>query len=109
MDARLDTEIDDLWGAATDPDRLARWYGEVDGERARGGEFRVRITLAGRAEDRDRASSRADAAAARTPPPSPRARPRVEHLADYIRGRRLPVHDARWDELFAAYEALGVS
>jgi hypothetical protein len=33
----------------------------------------------------------------------------VEHLADYINGRELRIDDARWDELFAAYEALGVS
>jgi uncharacterized protein YndB with AHSA1/START domain len=44
---RLDTGIDDLWGALTDPDRLAHWYGEVEGELAQGGEFRVRITLSG--------------------------------------------------------------
>src|SRR5262252_5950742 len=47
MEARLDTGIDDLWGALTEPDRLAHWYGEVEGELAQGGEFRVRITLAG--------------------------------------------------------------
>jgi hypothetical protein len=33
----------------------------------------------------------------------------VEHLADYVGGRELRIDDARWDELFAAYEALGVS
>ena len=32
----------------------------------------------------------------------------VEHLADYISGRELRIDEARWDELFAAYEALGV-
>jgi uncharacterized protein YndB with AHSA1/START domain len=47
MEDRLDTGIDDLWGALTDPARLSRWYGEVDGELSQGGEFRVRITLAG--------------------------------------------------------------
>src|SRR5215831_17057623 len=47
MEARLDTRIDDLWGALTEPDRLAHWYGEVEGELAQGGEFRVRIHLAG--------------------------------------------------------------
>ena len=47
MEDRLDTGIDDLWGALTDPDRLAHWYGEVEGELSQGGEFRVRITLAG--------------------------------------------------------------
>jgi uncharacterized protein YndB with AHSA1/START domain len=47
MEDRLDTEIDDLWGALTDPDRLAHWFGEVEGELSQGGEFRVRIALAG--------------------------------------------------------------
>jgi uncharacterized protein YndB with AHSA1/START domain len=31
----------------------------------------------------------------------------VEHLADYISGREFRIDDSRWDELFAAYEALG--
>ena len=47
MEDRLDTGIDDLWRALADPERLAHWYGEVDGELSEGGEFRVRITLAG--------------------------------------------------------------
>jgi uncharacterized protein YndB with AHSA1/START domain len=41
MEDRLDVRIDDLWGALTDPDRLAHWYGEVEGELSQGGEFRV--------------------------------------------------------------------
>ena len=36
MEDRLDTGIDDLWGALTDPDRLAHWYGEVEGELSQG-------------------------------------------------------------------------
>lgn len=47
VEDRFDTAIDDLWGALTDPDRLARWFGEVEGELSQGGEFRVRITLSG--------------------------------------------------------------
>ena len=47
MEDRLDTGIDDLWGALTDPGRLAYWFGEVEGELSHGGEFRVRIALAG--------------------------------------------------------------
>jgi uncharacterized protein YndB with AHSA1/START domain len=47
MEDRLDTGIDDLWEALTDPDRLAHWYGEVDGRLSEGGEFRVDIALAG--------------------------------------------------------------
>jgi uncharacterized protein YndB with AHSA1/START domain len=47
MEDRLDTGIDDLWRALTDPDRLAHWYGEVEGELSQGGEFSVRIALSG--------------------------------------------------------------
>jgi uncharacterized protein YndB with AHSA1/START domain len=33
----------------------------------------------------------------------------VEHLADYLNGRELRSVEARWNELFPAYEALGVT
>ena len=36
MEDRLDTGIDDLWGALTDSDRLAHWFGEVEGELSQG-------------------------------------------------------------------------
>ncbi|MFD2077743.1 Uncharacterized conserved protein YndB, AHSA1/START domain [Actinopolymorpha cephalotaxi] len=39
IEDRYDTDIDDLWSALTDPDRLARWYGKVDGDLRAGGEF----------------------------------------------------------------------
>ena len=149
MEDRFDTGIDDLWRALTDPDRLARWYGEVEGELSQGGEFTVRIALAG---------ERAGRVEACEPPQhlllemrDPEARPgqpertgiearlisegaqtrlvwetrglpvdllpaygagiqiHVEHLADYISGREFRLDDTRWDELFAAYESLGVS
>jgi uncharacterized protein YndB with AHSA1/START domain len=40
MEDRYDTDIDDLWSALTDPRRLARWIGEVEGDLRLGGEFR---------------------------------------------------------------------
>jgi uncharacterized protein YndB with AHSA1/START domain len=43
IEDRYDTSIDDLWSALTDPGRLARWYGEVEGDLRFGGEFRLRI------------------------------------------------------------------
>jgi uncharacterized protein YndB with AHSA1/START domain len=43
MEDRYDTDIDDLWSALTDPLRLARWYGEVEGDLRPGGEFNFRI------------------------------------------------------------------
>jgi len=149
MEHRLDTGIDDLWGALTDPDRLAHWYGEVEGELSPGGEFRVRVTVSGERTGRVEACEppRCLLLTERDPDPHPgqpeqlaiearltaegaqtrlvwetRGMPvnllpaygtgiqiHVEHLADYISGRELRIDDARWDELFAAYEALGVS
>jgi uncharacterized protein YndB with AHSA1/START domain len=43
IEDRYDTEIDDLWSALTDPDRVARWYGSVEGDLRTGGEFRLYI------------------------------------------------------------------
>lgn len=43
MRDRFDTDIDDLWSALTDPGRLARWLGEVEGALCLGGEFRARF------------------------------------------------------------------
>ena len=40
MQDRFDTDIDDLWSALTDPRRLARWIGEVEGDLRLGGEYR---------------------------------------------------------------------
>ncbi len=36
-----DTTVDDLWSAITDPDRLARWYGQVEGDLRPGGAFHL--------------------------------------------------------------------
>jgi uncharacterized protein YndB with AHSA1/START domain len=41
IEDRYDTSIDDLWSALTDPGRLARWYGQVEGDLRPGGEFRL--------------------------------------------------------------------
>ena len=43
IEDRYDTDIDDLWSALTDPGRLARWLGEVEGDLRLGGEFRARF------------------------------------------------------------------
>jgi uncharacterized protein YndB with AHSA1/START domain len=46
IEDRFDTDIDDLWTALTDPSRLARWHGQVEGDLRPGGEFRVYIEAA---------------------------------------------------------------
>src|SRR5580693_6999937 len=43
MEDRFNTDIDDLWSALTDPSRLVRWLGEVEGDLRLGGEFRARF------------------------------------------------------------------
>jgi uncharacterized protein YndB with AHSA1/START domain len=47
MQDSYDTDIDDLWSAFTDPRRLARWIGEVEGDLRLGGEFRARFFSSG--------------------------------------------------------------
>jgi uncharacterized protein YndB with AHSA1/START domain len=47
MEDRFDTDIDDVWSALTDPSRLARWIGEVEGDLRLGGEYRFRFFASG--------------------------------------------------------------
>jgi uncharacterized protein YndB with AHSA1/START domain len=47
IEDRYDTNIDDLWSAITDPGRLARWYGQVEGDLRPGGEFRLHVEASG--------------------------------------------------------------
>jgi uncharacterized protein YndB with AHSA1/START domain len=44
VEDRYDTGIADLWSAITEPERLARWIAEVDGELRPGGMFQARFT-----------------------------------------------------------------
>ena len=41
IEARYDTTVVDLWSAITDPARLARWYGQVEGDLRPGGAFHL--------------------------------------------------------------------
>ena len=47
MEDRFDSDIDDVWSALTDPTRLARWYGEVEGDLRLGGEYHARLFSSG--------------------------------------------------------------
>ena len=47
VEDRFGTGIGDLWSALTDPLRLARWMGEVEGDLRLGGEFRARFFASG--------------------------------------------------------------
>lgn len=47
IEDRYDSDIEDLWSAITDPRRLARWYGDIEGDLRPGGAFRVYVEDAG--------------------------------------------------------------
>lgn len=47
MEERFDTDIDDLWSALTEPSRLARWIGDVEGDLRVGGEIHARFFRSG--------------------------------------------------------------
>ena len=47
LEERFDTDIADLWSAVTEPHRLARWLGEVEGDLRPGGQFRARYFASG--------------------------------------------------------------
>jgi uncharacterized protein YndB with AHSA1/START domain len=40
LEARFDTNIDELWWAITEPGRLAQWHAKVEGDLRVGGTFR---------------------------------------------------------------------
>jgi uncharacterized protein YndB with AHSA1/START domain len=47
MEDRFDADVADVWSALTDPRRLVRWLGEVDGDLRLGGEFRAHFFASG--------------------------------------------------------------
>ena len=47
IEDRFDTDIEDLWAALTDPRRLARWFGHVEGDLRPGGAFRLSVAWDG--------------------------------------------------------------
>jgi uncharacterized protein YndB with AHSA1/START domain len=60
IEDRYATGIDDLWSALTEPGRLARWYGEVDGDLRPGGEWQIHAeNLAAYLAGRDRGDNQA--------------------------------------------------
>lgn len=47
MEERVGTSVDDVWSALTDPSRLARWYGDVEGDPGPGGTYHIRVHASG--------------------------------------------------------------
>ena len=143
MEDRFDTDIDDLWSALTEPGRLARWLGEVEGDLRLDGEFRARFFASGwegtgRVEACDpprrllvqtREPDQPDEHAIEVTLASDgdqtilvweeRGLPldhlaaygsgiqvHVEDLAAYLAGRERCDAEARWNELYRAYQDL---
>jgi uncharacterized protein YndB with AHSA1/START domain len=143
VEDRFDAHVDDVWSALTDPRRLVRWLGEVEGDLRLGGEFRAHFFASGwegsgrveACEPRQRllvgtkqpdkpdeqvieVTLTADgddtilAWEERGMPLDQRAaygagvQVHVEDLAAYLAGGEPCDADARFDELYPAYQAL---
>lgn len=92
IEDRYDTDIDDLWSAITQPERLARWFGRVDGELHEGGNFRVQIADAGERVGRVEVCE----------PPRRVAVTSRETDESYRRGQGVPPFDATWEVALTA-------
>jgi hypothetical protein len=101
QEQRLDADIDDLWSALTDPGRIARWYGRVDGDLRPGGQFRLYVDDA----DSDHAGRVEECE-----PPRRLLVTTRETDESYQRGKGVPPYDeARWGELVPLYQDLAAS
>jgi uncharacterized protein YndB with AHSA1/START domain len=47
MNVRYETGLDEVWSALTSPQRLAQWYGTVEGDLRTGGEYTASISISG--------------------------------------------------------------
>jgi len=47
IEDRLIAQIEDVWSALTEPERLAQWYGDVQGDLRVGGEFHSHVFASG--------------------------------------------------------------
>src|SRR5262245_14796233 len=47
IEDRFEADIDNAWSALTEPRRLARWYGEVQGDLEPGGTYSARLFASG--------------------------------------------------------------
>jgi len=85
IENRYDTDIEDLWEALTEPARLRRWFGVVEGDLRQGGEFRIYI-----AADDIESVGRVEACE----PPRRLLVTNRETDESYLRGKGEPPHDA---------------
>jgi uncharacterized protein YndB with AHSA1/START domain len=85
IEDHYDTDIDDLWDALTDPARLRRWFGVVEGDLRPGGRFRTYI-----AADDIESTGRVEACE----PPRRLLVTNRETDESYHRGQGVPPYDA---------------
>jgi uncharacterized protein YndB with AHSA1/START domain len=93
IEDRYDTTIDDLWSALTDPARLARWHGKVEGDLRPGGAFRVYLEA-----DDVESTGRVEACE----PPRRLLVTTRETDASYQKGQGVPPFDAAIEATLAA-------
>ncbi|MFC0003413.1 SRPBCC domain-containing protein [Micromonospora siamensis] len=142
MQDRLDSPLDDVWTALTEPERLARWLGTVEGDFVLGGELRAQffdgwegtgrvevceprqrvlvvtrhhrqsyeqateITLAADGDGTVLVWEERGMSMEHVAPYGAGVQVHVEDLAGYLAGRERGDGEARWKELFPAYEEL---
>jgi uncharacterized protein YndB with AHSA1/START domain len=85
VEDRYDTDIKDLWDALTDPERVRRWFGAVEGELRPGGAFHLYI-----AADDIESTGRVEACE----PPRRLALTNRETDESHRRGQGVPPYDA---------------
>jgi uncharacterized protein YndB with AHSA1/START domain len=85
IEDRYDTDIKDLWDALTDPERVRRWFGVVEGDLRPGGAFRIYI-----AADDIESTGRVEACE----PPRRLVLTNRETDESYRRGQGVPPYDA---------------
>jgi uncharacterized protein YndB with AHSA1/START domain len=93
IEDRYNADLEDLWSALTDPGRLARWYGQIEGDLRPGGEFRLHV------EDAD------SDATGRVEVCEPPRRLRVvtrETDESYLRGKGVPPYDEALEATLSA-------
>src|SRR5215470_9509650 len=93
IEDRYDADIDDLWSALTDPGRLARWYGQVEGDLRPGGQFRLYIE-----SDDVEATGRIEACE----PPRRLLVTTRETDESYLRGQGVPPYDETVEAMLTA-------
>lgn len=47
IEERFDADVDEVWSALTEPERLARWYGEIEGELRVDGAYHAHLHASG--------------------------------------------------------------